>query len=136
MKDCDLRSKVDLTSQDFEEEDERWEIACRLLDDHDDKMENIRIGNAALNELKAAIVRRACEDYLYLLKNPGKKLDLGTDAYGRKCTQSLRSLKRWFLSDEFKVLCSVSGEKILAQLNLNHANGIGLYNLEPQKEVA
>ena len=79
-----------------------------------------------IDALKAAIVRQACEDYLWLLKHPGKKIDCGADERG----------KRRFRSDAFRGLCGVDGGKIIAQLNLNNANGIGLYNLEPKKEVA
>lgn len=89
-----------------------------------------------IDALKAAIVRQACEDYLWLLKHPGKKIDCGADERGKRRQETIKALTRWFRSDAFRGLCGVDGGKIIAQLNLNNANGIGLYNLEPKKEVA
>lgn len=89
-----------------------------------------------IDALKAAIVRQACEDYLWLLKHPGKKIDCGTDERGKRRLESIKTLTRWFRSDAFRGLCGVDGGKIIAQLNLNHANGIRFYPLEQEKEAA
>lgn len=89
-----------------------------------------------IDALKAAIVRQACEDYLWLLKHPDEKINCGMDERGQVRKESIRTLTRFFYSPEFRNFCRVDGRKIIAQLNLNHANGIGLYPLEPEKEVA
>ena len=79
--------------------------------------------------LRAAVVERACLDYLMCLKTPGKKFHYATKN-GRKQFDNERTIRRWFHSKEFRNWCHVDGETILAQLRENHKNGIRLYTDE------
>lgn len=88
-----------------------------------------------MEALKAAVVRQACEDFLSMLRKPGKRIPYDFDEHTRrKKWEDERSLTRWFYSADFRFWCSVDGAKILAQLRDNHAHGFGLYLVEPPRE--
>ena len=78
-----------------------------------------------IKELRAAVVRQACFDYLSTLRKPDRKIPYETKN-GVKRYDTKDSITKWFHSKEFKKFCSVDGESILQQLRENHANGLGL----------
>lgn len=84
----------------------------------------------ALEELKAAVVRQACYDYLSFLKKPDKKIHYDTKN-GKWKYETEKSLTRWFLSEDFKVWCKgADGETVMKQLRKNFANGFRLFTDE------
>ena len=77
-------------------------------------------------ELRAAVVRQACFDYLTVIKKPGKKIHYDTKR-GVKKYDDERSITRWFRSKEFGIWCKgADGETIMAQLRENHKKGLHL----------
>lgn len=79
-----------------------------------------------IEELKAAVVRQACFDYVSMIRKPGKKIHYDTKR-GEKKYETEKSLTKWFLSPEFKYWCKgAEGEDILAQLHTNVSNGYAL----------
>ena len=84
-----------------------------------------------LEALRAAVVQQACYDYLYFLRHPYNKLEIGTDKHRKMRYETKASLERFFRSTNFtKTWCSVSGDKIMAQLRENHRNGFRLFTDE------
>lgn len=79
-----------------------------------------------LEELKAAVVRQACFDYVSMIKKPGRKIHYDTKR-GMKKYETEKSLTRWFKSPEFKYWSKgAEGEDILAQLQSNVSKGYAL----------
>lgn len=72
-----------------------------------------------IEELKAAVVRQACLDYISVIKKPGRRIHYDTKR-GTKKYDDEKSIARWFRSKEFGFWCkSVDGEIIMAQLRKN-----------------
>lgn len=83
-----------------------------------------------IEELKAAVVRQACFDYVSMLKKPGKKIHYDTKR-GTKKYETEKSLTQWFKSPEFKYWCKgADGKEIMEQLKANVANGCGFRMVE------
>lgn len=84
-----------------------------------------------IENLRAAVVARACLDYLSYLRRPGKKIYIEFDAqHNRRRMEDEKGLVRWFHSKQFKNWCYVDGEKILEQLRENHKNGFRFFTDE------
>lgn len=84
-----------------------------------------------LEALRAAVVQQACYDYLYFLRHPYNKLEIGTDKRRKMRYETKASLERFFRSKNFtKKWCSVSGQKIMDQLQSNNQKGFRFFSEE------
>ena len=85
-----------------------------------------------MQELKAAVVRQACDDYYLMLKKPGRKVCWGYDKKrDRKKWDDIQSVARFFRSKWFTFWCKgMDGETIMNQIAANHAAGFKYHTVE------
>ena len=89
-----------------------------------------------IEELRAAVVWQACDDYYAMLKHPGKKVCWGLDKKRqRKKFDDIKSLGKFFRSKWFSFWCGADGEAVMEQIRANCAAGFKYHTVEALEET-